>query len=182
MLPANFKLQYDRAQIAEAVQRMGQEISSWAEKVWQESHTDVVAVPVLRGGIFFFADLVREVGHSMEIAPAQTWTYESDANAVQRESMSLNLEQVPLKGRAILLIDDICDSGKTLRVLTETMSGQGAREVRSAVLIKRQLDEKTFDPDWVGFKYNGPEWMVGYGMEDCNRWRNLPSIYTIKQA
>jgi hypoxanthine phosphoribosyltransferase len=182
MLPANFKLQYKREDIDAAVQRMGKEITDWAEKVWDESHTDLVAIPVLRGGIFFFADVVRHIDSSVEIAPIRTWVYESTENNVQRSEPRVSLEGVHARGRSVLLVDDICDSGKTLKLLTKTFLDAGALEVKSAVLVKRITDEQTFDPNWIGFSYRGPEWMVGYGMEDCNRWRNLPSIYIIQQG
>ena len=182
MVPANFKLLYDQKAIAESVARMGREITAWAETVWQESHTDVVTIPVLRGGIFFFADLVREIRPSVEIAPIRTWVYESEKNNVQHEQAKISLEGVHVKGRSVLLVDDICDSGKTLKMLSETFLGLGALDVRSAVLVKRVMDQETFNPTWVGQLYRGPEWMVGYGMEDCNRWRNLPSIYIIQQT
>ncbi|MBN8549808.1 MAG: hypothetical protein J0M12_10885 [Deltaproteobacteria bacterium] len=182
MIPANFKLQYKREDIDAAVKRMGEGITQWAKKVWDESHTDLVAIPVLRGGIFFFADVVRQIDASVEIAPIRTWVYESSENNVQREETRVSLEGVHVRGRTVLLVDDICDSGKTLKMLTKMFLEHGALEVRSAVLVKRILKEETFNPEWIGFSYHGPEWMVGYGMDDCNRWRNLPSIYIIQQS
>jgi hypoxanthine phosphoribosyltransferase len=167
--------------IAEAVSRMGAEMTAWANDIWKSSHTDVIAIPVLRGGIFFFADIVRQIRHSVEIAPVQTWSYTSVENAVPRDEVGVNIAGVAPRGRSILLVDDICDSGRTLKVLKETLLAAGAHEVRSAVLIKRVLDQETFDPEWVGFAYSGSEWFVGYGMEDCGRYRNLPDAYVIKQ-
>jgi hypoxanthine-guanine phosphoribosyltransferase len=43
------------------------------------------------------------------------------------------------------------------------------------------MPHPTFDPNWIGFQYEGPEWFVGYGMDDCDRWRNLGSIYIIQK-
>ena len=156
MIPQNFKLQYPRQEIVKAVERMGSEISDWANEVWKSSHTDLLALPVLRGGIFFFADLVREISTSVEIDSIRTWSYSSSENATQLDDIKVNLEDIPAKGRHILLIDDICDSGQTLKVLSQMLKDEGALEVRSAVLVKRVLDEETFDPDWIGFEYHGP--------------------------
>ncbi len=182
MIPSNFKLQYTPQQIESQVKRLGEDISAWANAVWQDSHTDLVTIPVLRGGIFFFADLVRQIQSSVEIAPVRTWVYESGDNNVQRTEARVSMEDVHVRGRSVLLVDDICDSGKTLKLLTKAFYDAGALKVRSAVLIKRVLEEETFNPEWAAFEYKGPEWMVGYGMEDCNRWRNLPSIYIIQQS
>lgn len=182
MLPANFKLQYTREDIDAAVRRLGQDITAWAHSVWEESHTDLVVIPVLRGGIFFFADLVRHIDASVEIAPVRTWVYDPRDNNSQHSEVRVSMEDVHVRGRSVLLVDDICDSGKTLKILTKAFSNAGALNVRSAVLVKRLMDKTTFDPDWTAFEYPGLEWMVGYGMDDCNRWRNLPSIYIIQQS
>jgi hypoxanthine phosphoribosyltransferase len=90
-------------------------------------------------------------------------------------------ENLAVKGRVVLVIDDICDSGGTLQELERYLIAAGAREVRTVVLIRRLLDRPTFVPCWVGFEFTGLEWFVGYGMEDGNRWRNLPAVYTIQQ-
>ena len=180
-LPHYFKLQYTAEDIAKRVKAMGESVSAWTSKVWAESHTDVVAVPVLRGGIFFFTDLVRSLKTSVEIAPLRTYGYESYENNIPRDSISIDGDLIPVKGRAVLLIDDICDSGRTFHVLKNELMKVGAREVRTAVLIKRLVAHNTFQPEWVGFEYIGPEWFVGYGMDDRDRWRNLGSIYLIQQ-
>lgn len=180
-IPDNFRLIYSQEQIEAAVARLGSEITTWATEVWEDSHTDILTIPILRGGIFFFADLVREIGTSVEIEAARSWAYEAGVNAVQRKEVKLNLDTVPAKGRAILLVDDICDSGNTLAALTKAFNDAGAREVRSAVLIQRKLADAAAEPTWAGFIYEGSEWFVGYGMEDRDRWRNLPSIHIIQQ-
>ena len=181
-IPRHFQPVYTEAEIAQAVARLGTEISAWADEVWKASHADLLAIPVLRGGIFFFADLVRKVSGSVEIAAAQTRAYEVGQNSVQAAEVQVSIGDVPAKGRSILLVDDICDSGRTLEVLSAALMKAGASEVRSAVLIKRILERKTFEPEYVGFKYDGPEWFVGYGMEDSHRYRNLPDIYIIRQS
>jgi hypoxanthine phosphoribosyltransferase len=180
MIPNNFHLLYSKEDIAEQVSRLGKLISQWAQETWEESHTDIIAVPVLRGGIFFFADLVREIETSVEITPVRTWAYEVGQNAVQRDTIGMNLEGLAAKDRKVLLVDDICDSGKTLASLSDTLLSHGATEVRTAALIKRDVESCQFDPNWVGFEYKGPEWFVGYGMEDSERWRNLSDIYIIR--
>ena len=181
-IPSQFQLQYPEDRIASAVERLGGEISSWAEIVWQRSHTDILALPVLRGGIFFFADLVRCIRTSVEMAPVQSRAYVPGKNEVQLDDVSVNVAGVPVAGRCVLLVDDICDSGRTLRALSDALTVAGAAEVKSAVLIQRALKEPMFNPDYSGFLYEGPEWFVGYGMEDSNRWSNLPDIYTIRRS
>ena len=139
-------------------------------------------MPVLRGGILFFADLAKRIDASIEISPIRTQSYQSGSNGVPVGSVAMNLDQLAVKGRVVLIVDDVCDSGRTLESLEQKLIEMGAREVRSVVLVRRLLDTPSFVPCWVGFQYEGPEWFVGFGMDDNERWRNLPSIYVIKRG
>lgn len=177
MVPKNFKLIYSQSQIAERVAVLGKEISAWADAIQKQYGEEILAVPVLGGGVFFFADLVRAVDYSLEMAPVKAWAYA--ANVEQLSEVKVDMRNVPAKGRSVLLIDDICDSGKTLATLKEIFEGAGAREVKSAALVRRILPKPTFKPEWVGFEYTGAEWFVGYGMDDQGKWRNLPSVHII---
>ena len=178
MIPANYKLTYTAEQIHSAVVRLAHEITPWAQQAGAK-YTDVIAIPILRGGIYFFSDLTREIESSLELAPVRVKTYLSEVNAAQRNEVTISADGLDVRGRAILLVDDICDSGRTLAVLSSQLQKDGAAEIQSAVLIRRKLDTAAFLPNWVGFEYSGPEWFVGYGMEDRNRFMNLPAIYTI---
>lgn len=179
MHPPTYKLQFDKESIALAVARMGEEITAWARDTEKVTGREVVAIPVLRGGIFFFADLARQIKNSLEIVPGRTSSYRVGENASELDKVKVSMEHESLEGRAVLLVDDICDSGRTLKVLSEYLTEKGVRDVRSAVLIRRVLDKPLYNPHWFGFEYHGNEWFVGYGMEDKNRWSNLPDIYTL---
>lgn len=180
-IPANFSCVYSAEEIAKRVVELGRDISSWCEGVWRESHTDVLVLPVLRGGIYFFADIVRQLRTSVEVAPIKASAYEVGNNGVQADKVDLKLSDLAVKGRAVLVLDDVCDSGRTLEALESALTAMGAREVRTAVLIRRLLDKPSFVPCWVGFQYSGPEWFVGCGMDDNERWSNLPAVYVIKK-
>ncbi len=178
-IPANFKLQYSKDEIASRIKELGAEVDAWCQSVWADSRTDVVAIPVLRGGIFFFADLVRELRSSIEIAPVRTSSYDSQNKQTKEITVEDFADPLQIKGRVVLVVDDVCDSGRTLEQLEKALLARGAREVRTIVLLRRLLPRPTFVPCWVGLQYSGLEWFVGYGMDDSERWRNLPDIYTI---
>ncbi|NLF25028.1 MAG: hypothetical protein GX589_05140 [Deltaproteobacteria bacterium] len=180
-LPKRYKLVYSAADIAAVVSAIGKEITTWAQEVYDKTGQDVLGIPVLRGGLFFFADLVRQVDWSVRIAPVKTWGYESSNNHMLSGGVKVNLVDIAARGRHVLLIDDLCDTGRTLEAVSGTLMAAGACEVRSAVLIKRILTDETYEPDYVGFRFEGAEWLVGYGMDDAERWRNLSSIYVIKK-
>jgi hypoxanthine phosphoribosyltransferase len=179
-IPENFDQVYSAESIKERVHQLGELITPWARSVFSQSGKDVMAIPILRGGLFFFSDLVRVIEASVEIAPVQTWAYEIGKNDQKRGGVRIASDH-QVSGKCVLLVDDICDSGRTLSALSQFMLAQGAAQVKSVVLIRRDLPEaEGFIPDWVGFSFSGREWFVGYGMEDKERWRNLPSVYIIK--
>jgi len=182
MVPRNFELLYSKEQIAERVRVLGEEISIWADDIWKRSHSDVLAVPILRGGIIFFADLVRKITPSVEVAPAQAWAYDNSERLEMLKEINFRLDDIPAKGRSVLLIDDVCETGRTLSALKDAFMEGGATEVKAAVLVRRKFKEQSFKPDWTAFEYPGREWFVGYGLEDLHRWRNLPELYIIRQG
>lgn len=159
---------------------MGKEITTWAKDVHDRTGQDVIGIPILRGGIFFFADLVRAVDTSIETSPVRTWGYQTDTKSLHDE-MAVDLQGLQPEGRSILLVDDICDTGRTLLQLSKDLKAMGAIDVRSATLIRRDIDD-TFFPEYTGFTYAGEEWFVGYGMEDNDRFRNLEGIYVIEKG
>jgi hypoxanthine phosphoribosyltransferase len=135
----------------------------------------------MRGGVFFFSDLVRQIPTSVEIVPVRTEAYEASVSGVMKDKVKIHSEGLAVKGRVVLVVDDLCDTGRTLEALEKELLERGAREVRSVVLIRRLLNKPTFVPCWVGFEYSGLEWFVGYGMDDGERWRNLPGVYIIRR-
>jgi hypoxanthine phosphoribosyltransferase len=178
-IPANFRLQFSQQQIHSRVKELGAEIDEWCKSVWRESRTDVVAIPVLRGGVYFFSDISRAITSSIEIAPVKTSAYDAGTNSAKELTVEQFADPVQIKGRVVLVVDDVCDSGRTLEQLEKSLLERGAREVRTVVLIRRLLPRPTFVPCWVGVEYSGPEWFVGYGMDDNERYRNLPDVYII---
>ena len=179
-IPPHFRPIYSHTQIAERAAAIGREITPWVRSVYESTGHDVLAIAVLRGGMFFFTDIVRHIDVSVEVAPIQSWAYAQ--NEVMRSKVEFDIKDVSPKGRSILLVDDICDSGKTLAALSAGFRELGAEEIRSAVLIQRMIPDPPYQPDYIGFQYTGDEWFVGYGMDDNERWKNLPDIYIIERA
>lgn len=177
-LPSHFKLAYSEEMIEQRIAEMAVHINCWAVEVAARHQSDLLAVPVLRGALFFAADLLRHITASVHIAPSHAWAYHTQSNT-PREVVEAQLDPTPVKNRAVLLIDDICDSGRTLAHLAQKFTAAGAVEVRSAVLITRELLDTAYTPHYVGIHHRGSEWFVGYGMDDKGSWRNLRALYVI---
>ena len=178
-VPAHFTLHYSPEQIAMRTRELGDSISPWAKEVSASSGQDLLAVAVLRGGIFFYADLVRSIRTSVEVAPVRTVGYDPEKNA-PADTVSIIADSVDVRGRSVLLVDDICDSGRTFERLVPLLLSKGAKEVKTTSLVRKVFAHKTFTPDWVGFEFVGDDWLVGYGMDDSERWRNLGGVYGMR--
>lgn len=176
-MPRDYRLLYRAEDISAKVSELGASIAPWLFSSQESTGHDVIAIPLLRGGIIFFADLVRTLPASVIVSPSRANAYRANDKT---QSITVSLEESLIKGRAVLLIDEICDSGGTLEHVSRRCTELGAADVKHAVLIKREADGE-FEPTWVGFRYRGSEWLVGYGMDDNDRYRNLPAIYTLEK-
>ncbi len=178
-LPKNFELAYSREEILEQITQMGKSISQWAEVAQKNTNKPVLAVCILKGSVFFFSDLLLNISSQIEPSFCRTWGYSTTTNT-REKGVRVSIDDIYAAGRAVLIIDDICDSGSTLLTLHNMFSELGATEVKSAVTILREVDSVIYNPTWVGFVYPGKEWFVGYGMDYNDQYRNLPNIYKIK--
>ncbi len=178
-IPENFKRVYSKEDIAYTVYKMAGKIRHWVKDAHEQDGQQVLAICILRGGVFFFADLLKEIPYTVEPSFCRAMSYSSEDN-VQGNGFHLVIEPAEMKRRHVLLVDDICDSGKTLKNLHAYALKNGAKMVRTAVLIHRNHEASAYTPDYIGFEYTGSEWFAGYGMEDKNHNSNFPEVYIIE--
>ena len=177
MIPKQYRLQFTKNEIARNVRLVAEALSPWIDEQSKKTNQDVIAIPLLHGGIFFYADLSREIKHTLTLFPIKASAYAG--NNVQSD-LKIDFDFDSVKGRAVLLVDEICESGRSLKEVTERCLASGATAVTQAVLIRRE-GVGTFEPTFIGISYSGPEWFVGYGMDDNGRFRNLPDVYIIEK-
>ena len=178
MLPKNYRLQFKREQIQQVVAQVAEKLEPWVDEQSKLTGSDVIAIPILHGGIFFYADLSREIKHSLTLFPLKASGY--TGNETQSSELKIDFDFSTVKNKAVLLADEICESGRSLREVTKACLDAGATAVAQVVLIRRE-GAGTFQPTYVGLHYDGPEWFVGYGMDDNGRHRNLGDIYVIEK-
>lgn len=179
-VPPEFRLAFDCQTIEKRIAELGAEISPWLKSV-RDSGSQVLAICILRGGVFFFADLLRAFSESVEPSFCRCESY-SSGNNQQKNTFKMLVEPTGLTGRDVLFVDDICDSGQTLDQLSQHAIDVGARSVKTAVLVHRLRETPRFLPDWAAFPFEGDQWLVGYGMEDRNHFSNLPEVHVISKA
>jgi len=156
-------------EIAGVVDRVAKQID---QEVTQES---LLVIAVLKGATIFVADLVRALVTPTEIAFVTASSYAEDFTPGQ--TLDIRLENdLNVKGRHVLIADDIVDTGRTQRALADLMVREGAARVTTAALISktsRRSDDS--GPDHYGFEI-GDELIYGYGMDWNERHRDLPYI------
>lgn len=139
-------------------------------------------VPVLTGSIIFVSDLIRQMPLRMQIRLISISSYPGASTTSQGAKLRGGLTSLPesLAGAHVLLIDDILDSGKTLKLATELISQRGPAGLKTCVFLRKQRPEaRAFPVDYVCFDIPD-KFVVGYGL-DCNDYyRNLPDVVTLR--
>ncbi len=140
---------------------------------------EVTIIPILTGAMIFAADLIRQVPVPMQIGLLTVSSYPGRSLRTQG-SQVLGQQLGDVRGRHLLLVDDILDSGGTLRLVTALLRDLGPASVRTCVLLRKPRPESAdVHPDYVGFDIPD-EFVVGYGLDYNNYYRNLPDIVTLK--
>ncbi len=136
--------------------------------------TEPLFVTVLRGGIFFLADLVRHVALPLEVDFLAISSYGQGGTA----RIVKDLEH-DIRHRHVLVVEDIVDTGLTLAYLLQVLAARRPASLRVCTLLDRSVRRIAELPlDWVGFEV-GDEFLVGYGLDLNERLRNAPALLAV---
>ncbi len=159
-------------------QEIKERIEILAGEIAKEISGDLTIVALLRGSFMFTADLVRElyaIGLHPEIDFLTLSSYGSATQSSGEVKMG-NDTLEDLKGRQVLIVDDILESGRTLQFAREVLKSRGAESIKAAVLLEKpgklEVKEKA---DFVGFSIPD-KFVVGFGLDYANHYRELPFI------
>ncbi|MDR2675419.1 MAG: hypoxanthine phosphoribosyltransferase [Opitutaceae bacterium] len=140
---------------------------------------EITAVAIINGSIFFTADLLRHVPNPTRLDCIRIFSYRNSTKSHGKPKLlhSLSLD---ITNRHVLVIDDILDTGKTLSVVVNLLKKQNPASLRTCVLLdKRGRREVECEADFVGFQIPD-RFVVGYGLDFAERYRNLPCIGILK--
>lgn len=157
-----------------------QRVQELAERIEEKCGSDgLTIVCVLTGALMFAADLVRKLPFPVEIDCLRIGSYGDQSVAVSEPKFSAPLKN-SVKGKSILIVDDILDTGHTLSSLISNLQKQTPSSIHSCVLLdkpaRRQVD---IEADFVGFTIPDA-FVVGYGLDHAEKFRALPYIATLK--
>lgn len=145
------------------------------------AHKDLLLVSVLKGSVVFMADLIRSITLPHEIDFMATSSYGSgvSSSGVVRILKDLNTS---IEGRNVIVVEDIIDSGHTLSYLVRILQERRPASLRIMTLLdKPDRREVDIHVDWIGFSIPN-EFVVGYGLDYDEVYRNLPFIGVLKPS
>lgn len=140
---------------------------------------NLMLVTVLKGAVVFLADLMRQIDVPAEIDFMVVSSYGSGVKSSGVVKIVKDLD-VPLAGKDILIVEDILDSGLTLSYIKELLESRGPRSIRIATLLDKPSRRKVdLQADYIGFSVPD-EFVIGYGLDYDEKYRNLPYIGILK--
>jgi hypoxanthine phosphoribosyltransferase len=136
-------------------------------------------VSLINGAVMFTADLMREIDNPVRLDCIRVSSYGSKTKSIGTPQVIYSLT-LDIKDRDVLLIDDILDTGKTLKLVSELIRELKPASLRTCVLLdKKARREVELEADFVGFEIPD-KFVVGYGLDFAERYRNLPGIGVLK--
>jgi hypoxanthine phosphoribosyltransferase len=173
MVELNLQLLYSKDFIARQVQRLGQEINR------DYQGTDVLLVAVLKGSFLFVADLAREISSPISIDFVHLTSYGAKTCSSGIVEFRKDLE-TPIQGRDVIIVEDIIDSGLTLETLYQQLLLRQPKSLKICTLIdKHARRQSPVLADYIGITMDDG-FIVGYGLDLDEKYRNLPEIYLVQ--
>lgn len=155
------------------IREMGAEIA----RDYQGRRPELICV--LKGAVTFMSDLMRAIDLNLSIDFIAVSSYGKGKNSTGEVKIIKDLDE-PLEGRDIILVEDILDTGLTLSYLVKNFLSRGATSVKIATLLNKSERRKVeVTPDYIGFDIPD-KFVVGYGLDYAERYRNLPYIGVVK--
>jgi len=163
---------FAREQIDTRVAEMGRQISA------DFAGTELIALCVLKGAVFFCADLVRNISMDVALDFIQVSSYGNQKYSSGVVTI-LKEPQLDMHGKAVLIVEDIIDSGLSMREVFRYIESRGASVVKTATFLDKPAARKVpFSADYVGFSID-PQFVIGYGLDFAEKYRNIPEVQVL---
>lgn len=161
----------DEEQIRERVKELGRQIT----EDYKNDDADLIVVGILKGSILFMADLIREIKLPLKIDFMEVSSYGDEFESSKDIKIIKDLDY-SVRGKNVLIVEDIIDSGLTLKKILQLIGKRGPKEVILCTLLDKEVErEVDIDVQYVGFKIPN-EFVLGYGLDFKQEYRNIPYI------
>ena len=165
---------FTEEEISKKVKEMGSEIThDFMDK-------DLMVIGIFKGSFIFMADLVRQINLPVLVDFMSLSSYGASSKSTGEVRILKDLD-FSVEGRDVLVVEDIVDTGYTLKYLQDNLSRRGANSVKFATFLDKKEARKTdVQLDYVGFIAPN-DFIVGYGLDYAESYRNLPYIASLKE-
>lgn len=171
------KVLYTEEEIAKRVKEIATKIS----EDYKDISKPLLTVGILNGAVIFYTDIVRRLTIPVHFDFMIASSYDANTHTSGKVNILKNLDNDP-KGRDILLVEDIIDSGTTMNYLVNYFMEKGAASVKVCALLNKPSRRKVeVEVDYVGFEVPD-EFIVGYGLDFAQHYRNLPYLGILKRS
>lgn len=165
----NLKVMYEEEELQKRIKEIAEEI----DKDYKDSK-EIIIISVLKGAVFFTVDLVKKMKTDIILEVMQLSSYagtESTGNIIVKKDLDCNIE-----GKDVLIVEDIIDTGCTLKFLKEYLASKNPKSLKVAVLMdKAERREVDVNVDYTGFVIPN-KFIVGYGFDYDEKGRNIPYV------
>lgn len=169
---------FTEEEIREAVVRLARAIEDDAPR--RSSTEPLLLVGVLKGSFVLLADLVRELTIECEIDFVRARSYGAGTTSSGDVEITKDLE-ADVTGRDVIVVEDIAETGLTMRAICEHIAARGPASLRTSALLVRAGGPAPGDePDYAGLRV-GPGFLVGYGLDYAERYRGLREIRVLPE-
>ena len=164
---------YSKEAIEETVKRL----AAMIEKDYDAEK--IIFICLLKGSFMFTSDLVRQVANPSRVDFIRVSSYGNGTSTSGTVTVTKDLEE-NIEGENVIIVEDIIDSGLTLKYVKEMLAGRNPKSVKiCALLDKRARRETEMEGDYIGFTMDDG-FVVGYGIDYAEQYRNLPEIYVVE--
>ena len=172
MINDNLEVLFDEKAIAQRVEALGKEITADYEG------KDLLVIAILKGSLMFFSDLLKKIDLPLEIDFMAAKSYGDNTHPGEVHIVK-DLDK-PIEGRHILIVEDILDTGQTHHALYKLLDVRGAASLKTCTFLDKPARRTTdFYADYKGYEI--PDYfVVGYGLDYAERYRNLPYVAILK--
>lgn len=173
-VPERFEQVFSPQQISAMVERMAEQI-----RQTYPANEELVCVGVLKGAWIFHADLVRALNRDVTVDFIRASSYGAGTSSSGVVRILKDIE-VDVRGKNVLLVEEIVDSGRTLSFIQQRLANAEAKSVKIAALLdKKARREVPCEADFVGTEVPN-DFLVGYGLDWGEKYRALPGVYKVK--
>lgn len=172
------RIMVGEAELAEITTRLAEKINH----DYANSERPLILITILKGSMPFAADLMRKIELPLEMEFMKVSSYGAGTKNSGEIKLHLDLLRENLEKYDLLIVEDIVDSGRTLSRLTQLLKNRNAGSVKTCTLLdKPSRREVEFVPDYCG-KVIEDEFVIGYGLDYDEKYRNLPYVGVLKRS